>query len=171
MGRTIDKTIGGLPLPPKAMQVLRGEELRKLGEEPAAGSRGTSGDIGEAAGCPPLDDNGPYARRLRGLLGELRLFAVCNLALFVVTAVLMARRRSQAVHGLVPASLLAATTLTSSIIYFAGRDWFWAFLESGFAGKTYLLVVSLVAALLADIAWNRARVVRVLLRLLWWVPV
>lgn len=163
----MDQMIGGLPLSPKSMQVLRGEDLGRLDQEAAA----RSGDTGEAAACPALDDDGPYARRLRGLLGELRIFALCNLGLFVLTAVLMTGRRSQAVHYLVPAGLLTATTLTSTIIYFAGRDWFWSFLENGFAGKAYLLVIGLVAALLADIAWNRARVVRVLLRLLWWVPV
>jgi hypothetical protein len=67
--------------------------------------------------------------------------------------------------------LVAATTLSSGIIYFAGRDWFWSFLDGSFAVPAYLLLVSLLAALLADVAWNGARVVRVLLRLLWWVPV
>jgi len=171
VGRAVDRLVGGLPLPPKSMQVLRGEELRKLGDGPGADASPTSGEAADGAACPASHDEGPYARRLRGLLRDLRIFALCNLGLFALTAFLIARRQSRAIDYLVPAGVLAATTLSSSIIYFMGRDWFWSFLDGSFAGIAYLMLVTLVAALLADVAWNRARVARLLLRLLWWVPV
>jgi len=173
VGRAIDRLIGGLPLPPRSMQVVRGEDLRALDRKSDAASGSSAGGdpAGELTRCPAPEDDGPYARRLRGLLRALRIFALCNLGLFLLTALLVARGRSRPIHYLVPAAVLAAATLGSSVIYFAAQDWFWSFIDGSFAGIGYLVLVSVVAALLADIAWNRARVVRGVLRLLWWVPV
>lgn len=173
VGRAVDRLIGGLPRPPKSMQVVRGQDLRALDRRSdTAVGRSAGGDpAGEPARCPAPDDDGPYARRLRGLLRALRIFALCNLGLFLLTALLVARGRSRPIHHLVPAAVLAAATLCASVVYFAAQDWFWSFVDGRFAGIGYLLLVGTVAALLADIAWNRARVVRGVLRLLWWVPV
>jgi hypothetical protein len=166
--RAVDRLVGGLPLPPKSMKVMRGEELRNL----VRGADATPSAVGQATTeCPAADDATPYRRRLHALLRDLRIFAGCNLTLFLLAALLVARGRARAVDCLVPATLLAAATLASSLIYVAAQDWFWSFVDGGYAGFGYLLVVVIVTGLFADIIWNGARVVRFLLRLSWWVPV
>jgi hypothetical protein len=166
--RAVDRMFGGLPLPPKSMKVMRGEELRNLVRDADAPP---SAVVQATTECPTDDDATPYARRLHALLRDLRIFASCNLALFVLAALLVARGRVRAVDCLVPATLLAAATLASSIVYFASRDLFWSFVDGDYAGFGYLLIVVVVTGLFADIVWNGARVVRFFLRLSWWVPV
>lgn len=79
--------------------------------------------------------------------------------------------RVRTVDCLVPAAVLVAAAFASSVIYVASREWFWSVVDGTYADVGYLLVLGLVAGLLADIVWNGARVVRFVLRLLWWVPV
>ena len=176
-GPAVDELLAGLPAPPKSLRVLRGQDLRALGRAPGEGPpSNASGDAKTAAreagsGCAAFGGGGPYALRLRGLLRALRVFAACNFGLFLLTAVMVGRSRGRVVECLVPAAVLAATTLTASILYLVARDWFWSFVDGDFVGVGYLLIAGLVASLLADIVWNRGRVVRFVLRLLWWVPV
>lgn len=166
ISRAGDRLLGGLPLPPKSMKVVRGEDVRNLVRDArdAPSARG-------ATECLAADDSTPYAHRLNVLLRGLRIFAGCNLALFLFAGALVARNRVRAVDCLVPATLLVATTVASSIIYVASRDWFWSLVDSDYAGFGYLLTVVIVAGLFADIIWNGARIVRFFLRLTWWVPV
>jgi len=153
--RIVDDVVGGLPQPPKEMKVVA-----------------VSGELGRVQGAvvTPSSDDGPYARQQRRLIREVRAFAACNFGLFLLTSVLVLLGRSRATHYVIPAGLLALSTLSSIVIYLVARDWFWASLDGGYAGVGYLAFVASVALLLADIVWNQARVVNLFLRWFFWVP-
>jgi hypothetical protein len=154
--RIVDDVVGSLPQPPKEMKVVA-----------------VSGGLGPVQGSvvTPSSDAGPYARQQRRLIRDVRTFAACNFGLFLLTSVLLLLGRSRVTHYVLPAGLLALGTLSSIVIYVAARDWFWGSLDGGHLGIGYLAFVGSVALLLADILWNRARVVSRFLRLLSWVPV
>lgn len=90
IAQTVDRAIGGLPLPPKSMRVLRDEDVRNLGRgahvSPAPSTR-------EATGCSASAGATHYARQAHALLRTLRIMAACNLALFIIIALLVARGR------------------------------------------------------------------------------
>jgi hypothetical protein len=153
----VDQMVRKLPLPPRAMQVVRGDDLRKLGNTEDIDASAAPGDA-------------PYARRLGHLGREVRLFAVCNFVLFLATALLTFKRRSDALPCLLPAGVLVLSTLASSIVYLTARDWFWSFLADDHAGLGYLALVGLVVLSFVDILLNRARIVSLVLRFLSWLP-
>jgi len=140
--------IGKLPMPPRAVRGVRGEVLRNLG-------RASDTDQPLTAA-----EDGLYSRLVGHGVREVRIFAACNLLLFLATLLLTLRRGSDATLYLVPAGVLAFGTLASMVIYVVARDWLWSALADDHAGLGYLGLVSLVVLSLIDILWNRARVVR-----------
>jgi hypothetical protein len=164
IGRIVDQLIGGLPQLPKSMKIVRAGELASLGHAPP----------GEPASeAPALTStatrDGPFALRLASLARDMRVFAACNIALFLLTAIFAYRGRSASSNLLVPAALLSASTLGAIALYITTRDWFWSFLEERYAGLGYLAFVAFVMLLLADIIWNEARIVWFMFRFFPWV--
>ena len=149
--------MGKLPMPPRAMRGVRGDVLRNLVLPNLGRARDT--DLPFAAA-----EDGLYSRLVGHGVREVRIFAMCNLLLFLATALLTLRRRSDASLYLLPAGVLTVGTLASIVIYIVGRDWFWSSLADDHAGLGYLALVSFVVLILVDILWNGARVVRPMLQ-------
>lgn len=59
---------------------------------------------------------------------------------------------------LLPVGLLAISTTVSAVLYTTGQNWFWSVLTSNYFGWSYLGIVGVVLAFLADILLNRGRV-------------
>jgi hypothetical protein len=145
---------------PRSMdEVLDSVFVRDLSDTIAEGVASTA--PGFAPGLVSL----PRPRFATGLL------IVCGLGILFLAALLVVKSRCGAAYGLVPAAVLAVSTVLSIVTYFAARDWFWSFLSGDYAGVGYLMLVGSVAMLLADILWNHARIVKAVLRLFWWIPV
>jgi hypothetical protein len=161
IARVVDRMLADLPAPPRAWTVVRHTDLRD--SRPRAEGAAHSGR-GEA-------DGGAYALRLRDLVHEVRVFAACNVTLFLLTGLLAITRRPSAAPCLIPAGLLGTATLVSIGVYIGARDWFWTFLNSDYVGLGYLSLVGIVLVFLMDTVFNGARITRLLLRLLFWVPV
>jgi hypothetical protein len=151
--------VGGLPLPPRSIKILRARELGNLGRPPAEESATEDPSMKS-----PVIGDGPFALRLGRLAREARTFAACNIALFLLTVVLAYRDRSTPRELLVPAALLTASTLGAILLYFTSRNWLWSFLDGQYAGMGYLVFVGAVMLMLADVIWNRARVMDFVLR-------
>lgn len=101
---------------------------------------------------------GAYHARLIALIGEVRLVAGINLALFAGLALLLWLRRHEMRPVLVPAALLCASTVATLALYVTAQDWLWSILLGDFVGYGYLAWFAGVFLLLADIALNEARV-------------
>ena len=144
----VDRVLGAMPGQAREVTVVRGDRL----------------------GAASAAVTGAYRRLLGALVHELRVVAGCTFGLFALTALLALSSRRRAAHLLVPAGILAAATGLALVGYLLGQSWAWAFLTGRYLGFWYLAVVGVVAALLADVAWNRARVSAAIARALWDVP-
>jgi hypothetical protein len=148
--------------------------LDRLARTMPPGTRGLKVLRPERLGAP----SGPefvrstsYQELLDHLLDEVRRLSLWNVALFAATGLLAAWRRRDSVYLVLPAAILATATCLATASYFLAEDWLFAFLTAGYAFYSYLLVWAATAALLADIAFNRARVSALLARALWhWQP-
>lgn len=99
-----------------------------------------------------------YADVRDHLLREIIIVSAGNaLAFIALGAVVLARPAARLQLALVAAVLLGAVTLTSAG-YLFGQNWIHAILFSDYVGLGYLAYLAAAVALLADIAFNRARV-------------
>lgn len=101
---------------------------------------------------------GRYETTVAALYTELITFLLINVVAFagVLGATCVPRERRHAVF--VPAMLMVASTIASSIIYVFGTNWFYTILFNDFLGVWYALWIGFIFAFLADIVMNRARV-------------
>ena len=170
-GASMDRLMASLPKKTKELSVVRPQGLQE-GIRGRAGSGGptSAADRGREGG-DSVTLGAPYPRLLAGLIREVRVFTACNFALFAFTTLLAAWPRRHLPHLVVPAAILAATTGSTAGVYLAVQDWFWTFMTGAYVGYWYLVFVGAVASLLADVAWNRARVTSLVLRPWWHWPV
>jgi len=108
---------------------------------------------------------GKYTEIVHALMSEIRIFTGINAGLFAaVLALLFARWRQPGVV-LVPAALLLVATAVCVAVYIFGQNWFFSIFLQDYAGHLYLAYVAVVFGLLMDIAFNRARVTRMILEI------
>jgi hypothetical protein len=158
----VEHALEMLPPNTRGMTVTQPEVLReKLLEMVAKGEADPDG----AAGLSTLGHQ-RYRSLVASFVHELRVFAACNCALFVITALLVLWRRQDVAPLVVPAGILAASTCVSVVLYVAAQSWFWSFLTGDYMGIWYLAVVGTVIAFLADIILNGGRVTSVVTRVL-----
>ncbi len=118
-------------------------------------------------GVATLEDliAGHYVETVDRLIRDLRIFFGSNLALFTVIGV-AGVLSSVAPALVVPAGILAASTLAAGAIYLFEQNWFYTILFGSYFGWGYLALVAIVAVLLVDITVNRARVTSAILDIL-----
>lgn len=162
--------VRAVPAEARELRVLRGQRLRELIRTRAMAEPTAAGSAEEELGLAARGHD-TYRQLLGRLTREIRVFAGCNAGLFTLTMLLVWRQRQHAASLLLPAGILALATCGAAALYLLGNDWFWAFLTASHLGYGYLGLVALVAGLLADVAWNEARISSAIARGLWrWHP-
>ena len=101
---------------------------------------------------------GRYGEIVTDLLHDLRIFAATNLVAFLLLLVLSFVKPDRVRQLFVPGILLGAATVTASIVFIFGRNWFFVLLYGDFVGWGYGLWLILIYGLLIDIALFEARV-------------
>jgi hypothetical protein len=100
---------------------------------------------------------GQYRALMTELIGDLRIFAGSNCALFLLAA-LAAWRTSSGWRALALSGILAGSALVATSFYLFRQNWLQTLLLSDFVGYGYVVWVMLLAAVLSDIAFNRGRI-------------
>ena len=110
-------------------------------------------------GLSTLDDliAGHYVETVDRLIRDLRIFFGSNLVLFAIVGI-AGMLSSVAPALVVPAGLLAISTLAAAAIYLFEQNWFYTILFGSYVGWAYLIWVAIIALFLIDITLNRARV-------------
>jgi hypothetical protein len=104
--------------------------------------------------------------RYHEVLGQLRrdVTIFCSLNLLAFTAAFtLALFMPAASKELLPLSLVLTATIILSILWYVlGQDWVMTIIFSNYWGWSYATAMMVIFALLADIALNRARVIRII---------
>jgi hypothetical protein len=107
-----------------------------------------------------------YASVRDSLLREFRIFTASNAIAFLLLGVVTWRRERARLQLLLPTLVLVGAVLVTSGLYLFNQDWLHTIVFGDYLGLGYAAYLSGVAALLADIAFNRARVTDVVLNAL-----
>lgn len=99
-----------------------------------------------------------YASVATSLLREARIFTGTNAIAFALIGLLAWRRRAATLQLVLPAAIVLCAVTLSGAFYLFGQDWLHAILFGDYAGFAYAAWILVVASLLGDIAFNRARV-------------
>lgn len=99
-----------------------------------------------------------YASVAANLLREFRIFTAANASAFAILALVTYRRRGAALQLMLPAVALVGAVAVTGGLYLFNQDWLHTILYSQYVGLTYVAYLGAVAALLADVVFNRARV-------------
>ena len=118
----------------------------------------------DRVGLSTLEDliAGHYVATVDGLIRDLRIFFGSNLALFAIIGI-AGVLSSVAPALVVPAGLLAASTVAAAAIYLFEQNWFYTIIFGSYVGWGYLIWVAIIALFLIDITLNRARVTSAIL--------
>lgn len=101
---------------------------------------------------------GKYRETVADLLRDLRIFLGTNLFAFVLLLVLSIAKPSHVRQLFVPGIILGLATITASLIYSFGQNWFFTLLYGGFVGWAYGIWLLLIFGLFCDIVLFKARV-------------
>lgn len=104
-----------------------------------------------------------YASTTRDLMRELRIVCACNAAMFVLLGMLAWRRQGATLQLLLPAAVLLGAVGLTGTLYLVEQDWLHTLIFGDYVGWGYLGYLALAAALLCDVAFNRARAITFLL--------
>jgi hypothetical protein len=99
-----------------------------------------------------------YGSVTRSLMREFRIFTATNAAAFALLALVTLVRRRAGVQLVLPAAVLVGAVLLTGSVYLFNQDWMHTILFGQYVGLGYSAWLAGVALLLADIAFNRARV-------------
>ena len=81
---------------------------------------------------------------------ELTLISITNLVIFLFLLLVASIAREQRLV-ILPAAMLAASTLVTLAFYVLGTNWWWAVLTDGYWGFGYLVLDAIAFALFVDI--------------------
>lgn len=100
-----------------------------------------------------------YDRTVNEIRAELTIFAAINFVA-LLAAFLLAIGKPQEIRRLLTISvLLTVGTLIAATWFLFGRDWIAVIIFSHYWGWSYAILLGLIIAALADIAFNKARIV------------
>jgi hypothetical protein len=100
-----------------------------------------------------------YAAVTASLMREFRIVTGTNAVAFVLLAALAHWHRRDARQLLLPTLVLVGAVLVTGGFYLIGQDWVHTIVFGTYVGLAYGGYLALVALLLADVAFNRARVI------------
>jgi hypothetical protein len=99
-----------------------------------------------------------YAEVAHALLSEVRIFSGANALVFVVLGVLAVARRRSGLQLLAPALVLVGAAAVVACLYIFSQHWLQTVLLGNYVGFWYFPYLAAAIGLLADVAFNRARV-------------
>jgi hypothetical protein len=99
-----------------------------------------------------------YANVRAQLLREFRIFTGSNALAFILLGAITLARPKASLQLLLPALVLVGAVAVTGSFYLFGQDWLHTIVFGDYVGWAYALYLAGVASLLADIAFNRARV-------------
>jgi len=99
-----------------------------------------------------------YAEASAALLRELRIFAGCNAAVFLLLGLVAFVRRRAKLQLLVPTVVLLGAAAVVGGVYLFTQNWLQTVLLSDYVGWAYVPWLGVGIGGLADVVWNRARV-------------
>jgi hypothetical protein len=99
-----------------------------------------------------------YASVSASLLREFRIFTGANAIAFGLLAIVALVRRRARLQLLLPALVIVGAVAITAGLYLFNQDWLHTIVFADYLGWGYAAWLAIVALLLADIAFNRARV-------------
>lgn len=99
-----------------------------------------------------------YVEVAGALLREFRLFTGGNAVMFALLLVVLVVKRDARAQLLPVAAVLLGTVVIVGYLYLFQQNWLHTIVFGDYVGWAYLLYLALVAGLLADLLFNRARV-------------
>lgn len=99
-----------------------------------------------------------YASVARKLMREFRIFTGSNGAAFALLVLVTLTRRRAGLQLALPAIVLAGAVVVTGGLYLFKQNWLHTILFDDYTGFAYAAYLAIVAALLADILLNRARI-------------
>lgn len=106
-----------------------------------------------------------YATVAANLMREFRIVAGSNAVAFAILSLVAYLRRGASLQLLVPTVILAGAVGVTGSLYLFNQNWLHTIIYNQYVGFGYAGYLALVAALLADILLNRARITTELLNL------
>jgi hypothetical protein len=94
----------------------------------------------------------------RQLMREYRIFTASNALAFLLLGAITLARPKASLQLLLPALVLVCAVAVTAGFYLFGQDWLHTIVFGDYVGWGYALYLAGVAAFLADIAFNHARV-------------
>ena len=99
-----------------------------------------------------------YASVAASLMREFRIFTASNATAFAILGAVTLARRKAGLQLALPAVVLVAAVGITAALYLFEQDWLHTILHSDYVGLGFVGYLGALATLLADIAFNRARV-------------
>jgi hypothetical protein len=99
-----------------------------------------------------------YASVTRNLLREFRIFAGSNAVAFALLGIIALVRRTATLQLVLPAAVSIGAVLITGGLYLFNQNWLHTIVFAQYLGLGYMVYLSCVALLLADVLLNRARV-------------
>lgn len=99
-----------------------------------------------------------YAQVAANLMREFRIFTGSNAIAFALLALTVVVRRRSALQTALPAIAVVGAVLIVGGLYVFKQNWLHAIVFGDYVGLAYAAWLAVVAAMLADILMNRARV-------------
>ncbi|WP_298019577.1 hypothetical protein [uncultured Parasphingopyxis sp.] len=102
---------------------------------------------------------GEYDEVMQEFRADIRTVALANMFAFAFALILALVRTRAAPHLLIVSSLLSVSTIAMFALYLFGQNWASTIIFGEYWGWTYAGWLAFLCALLADIAFNKARIV------------
>ncbi|MDR2016971.1 MAG: hypothetical protein LBP90_05145 [Burkholderiales bacterium] len=99
-----------------------------------------------------------YANVTQSLLRELRIVCFSNAFAFALLGIVTLVRRRATLQLALPALVLVGAVFITTSLYLFNQNWLHTIVFGAYVGWAYSFYLGTVALLLADIAFNRARV-------------
>jgi hypothetical protein len=99
-----------------------------------------------------------YMETAEALTREFRIFTGANAAMFALLGLTTRWRKRAGAQLLLPAAVLIGAAAVVGGLYLFSQNWLHTVVFAEYVGLGYFAYLALAVALLADIAFNRARV-------------
>jgi len=99
-----------------------------------------------------------YVSVAQSLIREFRIFTASNAFAFVLLGLVTLRRKAAGLQLALPAAVLLGAVVITGGFYLFGQNWLHTIVFANYTGFAYTAYLAAVAAMLADVAFNRARV-------------
>lgn len=105
-----------------------------------------------------------YIETAEALTREFRVFAGANAGVFMLLGLIAMVRRRASLQLLLPTAVLLIAAAATAFLYLFNQNWLHTVVFADYLGLGYFIYLGLAIALLADIAFNSARVTSRLLK-------